>query len=215
MIVAIGDYIIMKKLLTILALVFGFSVPAFATTTPVQLMQDFSVSSPSQTLLVKILSNIRLNKEVMLHEGFYVLGNIQGSGNGFVFTPVKYQNFHNEVFEIEGNYPAKFIEVLDGGNSQGTLGKSTKILLDFQITPTPVDTSVDAKYQGAPTEGISATVNQQPLVIYDNTIPQTMKDFPGIKLYSFDNGSNFNIPRRLVIQPEKMERNINDLKENN
>jgi hypothetical protein len=42
-----------------------------------------------------------------------------------------------------------------------------------------------------------------------------MKDFPGIKLNSFDNGSNFNIPRRLMIQPEKMERNINNLKENN
>jgi hypothetical protein len=52
------------------------------------------------------------------------------------------------------------------------------------------------------------------MVIYDNTIPQTMKDFPGIKLNSFDNGSNFNIPRRFMIQPEKMERNINDLKEN-
>lgn len=203
----------MKKLLTILALIFGLSIPASATTTPVQLMQDFN--NQSQTLLVKILSNIRLNKDVMLHEGFYVLGNIQGSGNGFVFTPVKYQNFHNEVFEIEGNYPATFIEVLDNAGVQGGLVKNAKILLDFQITPTKVDTSVDAKYQGAPTEGISAIVNQQQLVIYDNTIPQTMKDFPGIKLNSFDNGSNFNIPRRLMIQPEKMERNINDLKENN
>ena len=205
----------MKKLFTILALLFGLSVPAFATTTPVQLMQDFSISNPSQTLLVKILSNIRLNKDVMLHEGFYVLGNIQGSGNSFVFTPVKYQNFHNEVFEIQGNYPATFVEVIDNAGAQGGLVKNAKILLDFQITQAPVDTSVDSKYQGAPTEGISATVNQQPLVIYDNTIPQTMKDFPGIKLNSFDNGSNFNIPRKLMIQPEKMERNINDLKEGN
>ena len=49
----------MKKLFTILALIFGLIIPAFAKTTPVQIMQDFSVSNPSQTLLVKILSNVR------------------------------------------------------------------------------------------------------------------------------------------------------------
>ena len=198
----------MKKLLTVLALMFTFSVPAMAKTTPVQVMQDFSVSNPSQTLLVKILSNVRLNKEVMLHEGFYVLGNIQGSGKGFVFMPVKYQNFHNEVFEIEGNYPATFVEVIEGSGT----AKGSKLLLDFQISPEVADTSVDPKYQGAPQSNISAVVNEQELVIYDNTIPQTMKDFPGIKLNSFDNGSNFNIPRRLMIQYEPMEVNINDLK---
>ena len=204
----------MKKLLVTLALLLG--IPAFAVTTPVQLMQDFSVSNPSQTLLVKILSNVRLNKEIMLHEGFYVLGNIQSTGNGFVFIPVKYQNFHNEVFEIPNNYPAVFVEVIEpAGNKDGNLSKDFKILLDFQITQEQADTSVADKYKDAPKEGISAVVNQQQLVIYDNTIPQTMKEFPGIKLNSFDNGSNFNIPRRLMIQPEKMERNINDLKENN
>ena len=198
----------MKKLLTILALMFAFSVPAMAKTTPVQIMQDFSVSNPSQTLLIKILSNVRLNKEVMLHEGFYVLGNIQGAGKGFVFNPVKYQNFHNEVFEIEGNYPATFVEVIEGSGTS----KGSKLLLDFKISPEVVDTSVDPKYQGAPQSNISAVVNEQELVIYDNTIPQTMKDFPGIKLNSFDNGSNFNIPRRLMIQYDPMEVNINDLK---
>ena len=203
----------MKKLLTLLVLLLGLSLPSFAKTTPVQLMQDFSVNNPSQTLLIKILSNVRLNKDVMLHEGFYVLGQVTGSGNGFVFRPVKYQNFHNEVFEIQGDYPATFVEVIEPAGSNGNLTKDSKIILDFHITPTQADTSVDPKYQGAPKEGISATVNQQELVIYDNTIPQTMKDFPGVKLNSFDNGSNFNIPRRLMIQPEKMERNINNLKE--
>lgn len=205
----------MKKLFTVLALLFGLSLPALAKTTPVQIMQDFSVSSPSQTLLVKILSNVRLNKDIMLHEGFYVLGQITGSGNGFVFKPVKYQNFHNEVFEIEGDYPATFVEVIEPAGSNGNLARNSKILLDFHIAPSAQDTSVDAKYQGAPSEGISAVVNQQELVIYDNSIPKTMQDFPGIKLNSFDNGSNFNIPRRLIIQPEKMEVNINDLKEGN
>ena len=112
----------------------------------------------------------------MLHEGFYVYGNVQKVGNTLVFVPTKYQNFHNEVFEINGQYPATFVEV---------------------IVPA-----------GATGEGISAVVNQSDMIIYDNTIPQTMKDFPGAKLNSFDNGSNFNIPRRLIIQPEKWERNI-------
>jgi len=204
----------MKKLLTLLALLIGFTVPALAKNTPVQTMQDFSISNPSDTLLVKILSNVRLNKEVMLHEGFYVLGQITGSGQGFVFLPIKYQNVHNEVFEIQGQYPATFVSVIEPAGAQGSLSAGSKILLDFHIAEEAVDNSIGAKYQGGPTEGISALVNESDMVIYDNTIPQTMKDFPGIKLNSFDNGSNFNIPRRLMIQPEKMERNINDLKEN-
>ncbi len=206
----------MKKLFTILALLIGLAVPATAKTTPVQVMQDFSISNPSQTLLIKILSNVRLNKEIMLHEGFYVLGQIQGSGSGFVFMPVKYQNFHNEVFEIQGNYPAKFVQVLESPNGDNSsVGKGSKILLDFEIMAEKQDNSISDRFQGAPKEGISATVNQSDMIIYDNTIPQTMKDFPGIKLNSFDNSSNFNIPKKLTIQYEKMERNINSLKESN
>jgi hypothetical protein len=204
----------MKKILVILALLMGFvSMPAFAKTTPVQTLQDFSVSNPPQTLLVKILSNVRLNKEVMLHEGFYVLGQIQPSSNGgFVFMPVKFQNFHNEVFDINGNYPAKFVEVIEGGN-QGNVSKNGKILLDFFIAEEQPDTSIGEKYQDADSSnGVSAIVNQSDMVIYDNSIPQTMKDFPGIKLNSFDNGSNFNIPKKLMIQSEKMDSNINSLK---
>ena len=39
-----------------------------------------------------------------------------------------------------------------------------------------------------------------------------MKDFPGIKLNSFDNGSNFNIPKKLIIEANPKEININNLK---
>lgn len=203
----------MKKIFTILALLMGLTVPAFAKTTPVQTLQDFSLSNPSQTLLIKILSNVRLSKETMLHEGFYVLGQIQGSGNSFVFMPVKYQNFHNEVFEINGNYPAKFVEVIENvGGANGNIGKNSKMLLDFEIYQEPQDNSIGERFQGVDSSnGISAIVNQSDMVIYDNSIPQTMKDFPGIKLNSFDNGSNFNIPKKLMIQPEKMDSNINSL----
>ena len=205
----------MKKLLAILALLIGFTASANATTAPVQILQDFSLSNPSQTLLVKFLSNLRLNKDVMLHEGFYVFGQVQTVGGKAVFIPVKYQNFHNEVFEITEQYPATVVEVIEPAGATGNLAKNSKLLLDFNIAPSAVDNSYGARFQGAPTEGISAIVNQSDMVIYDNTIPQTMKDFPGIKLNSFDNGSNFNIPRKLIIQPEKMERNINSLKESN
>ena len=65
----------MKKILTIFALLLGLStVPANAKTAPVQALQDFSISNPSQTLLIKMLANVQLNKDTMLHEGFYVLG---------------------------------------------------------------------------------------------------------------------------------------------
>lgn len=203
----------MKKILSIFALLIGLaSVPAVAKTTPVQTLQDFSYSNPPQTLLVRILSNVRLNKETMLHEGFYVLGQIQLADKGFVFVPVKYQNVHNEVFDITGNYPAKFIEVIEGG-AQGSIPKNAKILLDFVIEPEPVDNSIGERFQNVDSSnGISAIVNKSDMVIYDNEIPQTMKDFPGIKLNSFDNGSNFNIPRKLIIQSEKRNSNINYLK---
>lgn len=209
----------MKKILTIFALLLGLStVPASAKTAPVQALQDFSISNPSQTLLIKMLANVQLNKDTMLHEGFYVLGQIQNvSNSSFVFMPIKYQNFHNEVFQINGNYPAKFVEMVDSASkqpAQGVIAKDGKFLMDFVIANETPDNSIGEKYQGVgtPANGISAVVNQQDLVLYDGSIPKTMKDFPGIKLNSFDNGSNFNIPKKLIIEATPKEVNINDLK---
>lgn len=209
----------MKKILFIVALLTGLAVsPVEAKTAPVQALQDFSISNPSQTLLIKMLANVQLNKDTMLHEGFFVLGQIQNvSNSSFVFMPIKYQNFHNEVFQINGNYPAKFIEMVDTASkqpAQGVISKDAKFLMDFVIADEVPDNSIGAKYQGmgTPSNGISAVVNQQDLVLYDGSIPKTMKDFPGIKLNSFDNGSNFNIPRRLMIEATPKEVNINDLK---
>ena len=59
---------------------------------------------------------------------------------------------------------------------------------------------------------LSADSPIQDLVLYDGSIPKTMKDFPGIKLNSFDNGSNFNIPKKLIIEATPKEVNVNDLK---
>ncbi len=206
----------MKKILFVFALLMGLTaVPVSAKNTPVETLQDFSLVNPPQTLLVKILSNVRLNKEVMLHESFYVLGQVQKAENSdFVFIPVKFQNIHNEVFEITEAYPAKFVGVIEAADKDKTnIAKNSKILLDFPDIAEVVDTSYGERFKNADSQnGISAIVNKSDSVIYDNTIPQTMKDFPGIKLNSFDNGSNFNIPRKLMIQPEKKEININSLK---
>lgn len=209
----------MKKILFVFALLLGLlNSPAFAKTAPVQALQDFSISNPSQTLLIRILSNIQLGDGTMLHEGYYVLGQIMNvSNSSFVFMPVKFQNVHNEVFDIEGNYPAKYVEMIDTANAQpaqGVIPKGAKFLLDFVATSNTPDNSIGAKYQGlgTPANGISAIVNQTDPVLYDGSIPKTMQDFPGIKLNSFDNGSNFNIPKRLIIQADPMEININGLK---
>ena len=207
----------MKKILSIFALLLFASLPVSAKTAPVQVLQDFSTKNPSQTLLVKVLANVQLSNGTMLHEGFYVLGQIMDASNsGFVSMPVKYQNFHNEVFEINGNYPAKFVEVIEQAskNNEGIIAKNSKILLDFIDIQQQTDNSIGVKYQnaGTPEDGISAVVNKTESVIYDNTIPQTMKDFPGVKLNSFDNSSNFNIPRQLMIEYEMKDSNINSLK---
>ena len=50
----------MKKILTILVLLLGLvATPANAKTAPVQALQDFSVSNPSQTLLIKRIANVQ------------------------------------------------------------------------------------------------------------------------------------------------------------
>lgn len=210
----------MKKVLFLLALLIGFAFqPVFAKTTPVQTLQDFSIQNPSKTLLIKILSNIQLGNGVMLHEGYYVLGQIMDVSNStFVFMPVKYQNFHNEVFQINGNFPAKFVGMIDSKTkapANGVIAKDSKFILDFIETDNKQEQPVSSKYQNVKnTEGgISAVVNRTEPVLYDGSIPQTMKDFPGIQLDSFDNGSNFNIPDKLIIEAEIRDNNINSLKQ--
>lgn len=209
----------MKKILFIIALLTGLTImPVDAKTTPVQTLQDFSISQPSQTLLIKILSNVQLSKDLMLHEGYYVLGQIMDVSNStFVFMPIKYQNFHNEVFQINGNYPAKFVGMIDTQNKTqqvGNIPKDSKFLLDFVVVQETPNTEISDKYKniGTPENGISSVVNQSAPVLYDGSIPQTMKEFPGIKLNSFDNGSNFNIPKKLIIEANPKEININNLK---
>ncbi len=210
----------MKKILFISMLLFGLVVqPVFAKTTPVQTLQDFSIQNPSKTLLIKILSNVQLGDDVMLHEGYYVLGQIMDVSNStFVFMPVKFQNFHNEVFQINGNFPAKFVGMIDSKSkapANGVIAKDSKFILDFIETDNKQEQPVSSKYQNMQnTEGgISAVVNRSEPVLYDGTIPQTMKEFPGIQLDSFDNGSNFNIPDKLMIESEIRDNNINSLKQ--
>lgn len=204
----------MKKVLLILTILFAFNVsPALAKTAPVQILQDFSLSNPSDTLLIKVLSNLRLNKETMLFDGFYVLGQISKvSDSSVMFTPVKYQNFHNEVFDITDNFPAKMLKVLEGTLQNGVIPKNSKLLFDFINADDNAQEEIGNKPVDIPEGGLSSFVNQTPPVLYDGSIPQTMKEFPGIKLNTFDNSSNFNIPRKLMVETEKKNSNINYLK---
>ena len=155
----------------------------------------------------------------MLHEGYYVLGQIMNvSDSTFVFMPVKFQNFHNEVFQINGNFPAKFVGMLDSKTktpANGVIAKDSKFILDFIETENKTEQPVSSKYQNIqnPQGGISSVVNRTAPVLYDGSIPQTMKEFPGIQLDSFDNGSNFNIPDKLIIESEIRDNNINSLKQ--
>ena len=157
----------MKKVLFVFALLMALSTgSAFAKTAPVQSLQDFSVANPSKTLLIKILSNVQLNDDLMLHEGYYVLGQIMNvSDSTFVFMPVKYQNFHNEVFNIEGNYPAKFVSTISDGKSnaqKGVIAKDSKFILDFIETDKKQEQQVSTKYQQYQNSdaGISSVVNR-------------------------------------------------------
>ena len=210
----------MKKVLFVFALLVGFAFqPAFAKTTPVQTLQDFSIQNPSKTLLIKILSNVQLGDGVMLHEGYYVLGQIMNvSDSTVVFMRVKFQNLHNEVFQINGNFPAKIVGMLDSKTktpANGVIAKDSKFILDFIETENKTEQPVSSKYQNIqnPQGGISSVVNRTAPVLYDGSIPQTMKEFPGIQLDSFDNGSNFNIPDKLIIESEIRDNNINSLKQ--
>lgn len=205
----------MKKILFIFALMLGFTVmPVSAKTAPVQAMQDFSFKNPSQTFTIKVLSNLKLNDDTMLHEGYYVAGNIMSVSNStFVFVPIKYQNFHNEVFDIEGNYPAKFVQMIETSAklpAQGVIAKDAKFLLDFIETENTQKQEVNTKYE-TPEGGVAPQVNRSKTILLDDRIPRTTKEFPGIKLNSFDNGSNFNLEEPSILA-EPRNVNINDLK---
>lgn len=205
----------MKKLLFIFALMLGFTVmPVSAKTTPVQAMEDFSFKNPAQSLTIKVLSNLKLNHDTMLHQGYYVAGKIMSVSNStFVFIPVKYQNFHNEVFDIEGNYPAKFIQMIDTSAklpAQGVITKDSKFLLDFIEVENNQKQEVSTKYQ-APEGGAAQQVKSRKTILLDDRIPRTTKEFPGIKLNSFDNGSNFNLEEPSILA-EPRDVNINNLK---
>lgn len=204
----------MKKFLFIFSVLMAFTaVPAMAKTAPVQTLQDYSFQNPPQTLNIKILANTQLGPDVMLYEGYTVFGKIvNASQNGFVFVPLKYANIHNDIYECDGNTYATFAGMLDSKKMppKGILQKNTKFVLDF-VTKQPQELPVNSQKYQTPEGGIAPTVNKEAPILLDDRIPKTSKDFPGIKLNSFDNGSNFNLEEPTIYVPIK-DNNINNLK---
>lgn len=189
------------------------TVPAVAKTAPVQTLQDFSFQNPPKTLNIKILANTQLGPNVMLYEGYTVFGKIiNASQNGFVFVPLKYSNIHNDIYECDGDTYATYVGLLNSKKlpAKGILQKNTKFVLDF-VTKQPQELPVNSQNYQTPEGGIAPTVNKEAPILLDDRIPKTSKDFPGIKLNSFDNGSNFNLEEPTIYVPIK-ENNINNLK---
>ena len=205
----------MKKFLFMFSLLAAFTVtPVLAKTAPVQTLDDFSFANPPQTLRIKILANTQINSEIMLYENYVVVGKIVNpSQNSFTFIPLKYANIHNDVYNFDGNTYATFAGMLDSKKmpAKGLLPRNSKFVLDF-VTQKVQDNSAE-KYKNVqtPEAGISSVVNKEAPILIDDTIPKTTKDFPGIKLRTFDNGSHFNLEAP-VIRATPKEVNINNLK---
>lgn len=205
----------MKKFLFIFAVLVGFTaLPGCANTAPVQTMEDFSFKNPPQTLNVKVLSNVQLTKDVVLFEGYTVTGKVtDAKDNTFTFVPVEYRNFHNDVYDISETSYANFMGLVDTKTAipkNGIITKDAKFLLDFNAIEKP---EVPVKENiVTPEGGIAPHVNRAQPILINDTIPKTTKDFPGIQLESFDNGSHFNLEDP-VIESEIKDSNINKLKQ--
>lgn len=205
----------MKKILFIFAMLIGFTaLPGCAKTAPVQSLEDFSFKNPPQTLNIKVLSNVQLNSDVVLFEGYVVTGKVMDvKGNTFTFIPLEYRNFHNDVSIIDGTSYANFMGLVDTKNAipkDGIITKDSKFLLDFLEIEKPQEPVMENVV--TPEGGIAPQVNKTQPILIDDTIPKTTKEFPGVKLESFDNGSHFNLEEP-VIESEKKNSNINRLKQ--
>lgn len=207
-----------KKIVLLLSMFMALTtLPVAAKNAAVQTLEDFSFKNPPQTLNIKILSNIQLNKDVMLYEGYTVSGKIENvNQNSFRFVPIQYKNFHNETFDVDDSSYATFVGMLDGKNkisNEGIIKKDLKFVLDFVEQDKTNTNELETKYQNVtPQEGgIAPQVSKESPILLDDKIPQTSKEFPGEKLNSFDNSSNFNLEEP-VLQAQPKETNINNLK---
>ncbi len=203
----------MKKLLLTMSLMFGCTlIPAYAVTTPVQNLEDISLDNPPEFANIKILSNVQPDGETMLYADYVVLGKIEKNQDGTInFIPLEYKNFHNDVYKVDDKFTAKFIEIPEKAKKSGVIEKETTMTFDFIAKEVPQVEESNVNIV-RPAGGLSRKVNMTGPVLLNDTIPQTMKEFPGIKLDSFDNGSNFNLEEP-VIYSDKKDSNINGLKQ--
>ena len=98
----------MKKFLSV---VFGLMLTigcVSAKTIKVSALEDFNTANPPQALHVQMNANTRLDYDTMLFQGFQVSGKVAPANGGFVFVPVSYVNFQEEVVPVQKQFYAYY-----------------------------------------------------------------------------------------------------------
>ncbi len=118
----------MKKILsTLVGLILALSLvqSVEAKTIQVSALEDFNTANPPQVLHVQMNANTRLDYDLMLFQGYQVAGQIVPQNGGFVFVPVSYVNFQEELLPVKKQYQA----VYRGGS--GLIRRNQPFLLVF------------------------------------------------------------------------------------
>lgn len=101
----------MKKLLSAvfgLILSLGLAQSVNAKTIQVSALEDFNVANPPAELHVQMNANTRMDYDLMLFQGYQVAGKVTPANGGFLFIPVAYINFQEEVHPITKQFYAYF-----------------------------------------------------------------------------------------------------------
>lgn len=149
----------MKKFISgvILALVMAGSV-ALAKTVPVVALTPFASNSPTETMVVKVKSNIQVTDDVVLFENFTVKGKVVPTNNGaFAFVPFSYINVHNEELPVKAQTYGVFAGFVVNGQttpvaSPFNINAGQMFILNFKDVQEEVDNSVNKNLSGSPTD---------------------------------------------------------------
>lgn len=110
----------MKKLLFVFLLLF-IALPCFAKTIAVEALEEFSTENPPEYLFVKINTDIKLDKDLTLLQGYVVKGQLTDVSDPkrlkrnavFSFVPLSYTDNNNVNYDINGYYTGKYTTELN------------------------------------------------------------------------------------------------------
>ena len=101
----------MKKLVSLLSALVVTMLVAInvdAKTVQVTALEDFNTANPPQVLHVQVNANARLDYDLMLFQGFQVVGKVVPQNGTFVFIPVSYINYQEEKLPFTKEFPAAY-----------------------------------------------------------------------------------------------------------